>query len=208
LILTAIFIATGIVVLLLSSKIGGHLTINQTHTVYQDFIFKWLTHCGDGFFVVLGATIFSIVYWKRFKISIVLLSGINILLVGILSQFFKQIIFSEAHRPSKFIDRDLLYLVPDVSMHTENAFPSGHTTATFAFFAFVAFMFPKKPLLQVFCAIMALLVGYSRIYLSQHFLEDVVAGAGLGIVCFMLTYLIVRALPLKVNVTKMNELHR
>ncbi|MFT5778817.1 MAG: membrane-associated phospholipid phosphatase [Crocinitomicaceae bacterium] len=202
LILTVIFIGTGIVVLMISSKIGGHITINQTHNVYQDFIFKWITFVGDGIFVALGAVLFSLFYWKRYKISIVLLSGLNLILVLFASQFLKQIIYFDASRPVKFIGRESLYLVPDVSVYTEYSFPSGHTTATFAFFAFVAFMFPKKPLFQVFCGVMALLVGYSRIYLSQHFLEDVVAGAGLGIICFMLSYLIVRVLPLKVNITK------
>jgi len=34
------------------------------------------------------------------------------------------------------------------------------------------------------------LIGYSRMYLSQHFLEDVVAGAILGILSFSIAFFV------------------
>jgi membrane-associated phospholipid phosphatase len=50
--------------------------------------------------------------------------------------------------------------------------------------------FPKNQLMQIILAVLAALVGYSRMYLSQHFLEDVVAGACLGIFCFAVVFFI------------------
>lgn len=61
------------------------------------------------------------------------------------------------------------------------SFPSGHTTASFAFVG-VALLrcsfFAFVPIL-----ILASLIGFSRVYLRVHYLTDVVVGALLGFVC-------------------------
>jgi membrane-associated phospholipid phosphatase len=195
-------IIAGSVILGLSSKVGGHLAVNATHSPFQDVAFLYITHIGDGLFVIVGTVVLSALYRKRYGISILLLSLINIAIVGILVGFFKKIIFAETFRPIKFIGRENLYIVPDAPINLANSFPSGHTTAAFAFFALVAYLFPTNRIVQTLCLVMAVLVGYSRIYLSQHFLEDVVAGAILGLICFMLSFIIVRSLKLKSNITR------
>ncbi|MDG1429072.1 MAG: phosphatase PAP2 family protein [Crocinitomicaceae bacterium] len=200
-ILTILMMIVGGVVLFLSSKVGGHLAINATHTPIQDELFYWITYGGDGLFVVAGIVVLSVLLWRKYKLSIVLLSSLNLIIVGGLVAFFKHLIYDDAFRPIQFIGRAKLYLVPDSPINLANSFPSGHTTAAFAFFALVAYLFPNK-WIQSVCVFSAALVGYSRIYLSQHFLEDVVAGAGLGLVCFMLSYWAVGALPLKSNVAR------
>lgn len=187
---------------MMSGKVSGHLAINSTHTPFQDIAFLWITYIGDGIFVAVGSVVLSLLYWKRYGVSILLLSLINLLIVGALVGFFKHFVFAEAFRPIKFIGREKLFLVTDAPINLANSFPSGHTTAAFAFFALVALLFPAKKMIQALCVVIAALVGYSRIYLSQHFLEDVVAGAILGLICFMLSYWIVRALPLKNNLTR------
>jgi membrane-associated phospholipid phosphatase len=65
-----------------------------------------------------------------------------------------------------------------VSSYT-SSFPSGHTTAAFALFVLMAF-FTVKSLHKTFWLIPAAMAGTSRIYLGQHFLQDVIAGAILG----------------------------
>ncbi|MFT5858383.1 MAG: membrane-associated phospholipid phosphatase [Flavobacteriaceae bacterium] len=202
LVLSILAIIAGGVILGLTTKIGGHLAVNATHTPFQDIAFLWITHIGDGIFVIVGTVVLTLLYWKRYGISILLLSLINLAIVGGLVAFFKHLVFADAFRPIKFIGRENLYIVPDAPINLANSFPSGHTTAAFAFFALVAFLFPTNRIAQALCVVIAVLVGYSRIYLSQHFLEDVVAGAVLGIICFILSYFIVRALPLKNNLTR------
>ena len=192
----------GSAILAVSSKVGGHLTVNATHSPFQDIVFLWITYIGDGIFVVVGTVLLSLLYWKRYGVSILLLSLINLAVVGALVGFFKHIVFAEAFRPIKFIGREKLHLVADAPINLANSFPSGHTTAAFAFFAMIAFLFPTNKLVQAMCVVIAVLVGYSRIYLSQHFLEDVVAGAILGLLCFMLSFGIVRSLKLKNNITR------
>ena len=115
----------------------------------------------------------------------------SLITAGILSQSIKRIFFDDALRPARFIGEDQLYLIPDVGIHHFHSFPSGHTTAGFAFLAFIAFTyFSENKLMQVILALIAVLIGYSRMYLSQHFLEDVVVGACLGLISFSIVFLL------------------
>lgn len=61
------------------------------------------------------------------------------------------------------------------------SFPSGHTTASFAVVGVVLLRCVFLIFLPIFA--LAVLIGFSRIYLRVHYLTDVVAGAILGFVC-------------------------
>jgi len=65
-------------------------------------------------------------------------------------------------------------------MHSSHSFPSGHTITAFAFFLALAF-FTKRPAIHFLYFLLAVLVGYSRVYLSQHFAIDVLAGSFVGV---------------------------
>lgn len=82
-------------------------------------------------------------------------------------------VFTEAGIPLPMVD--------GVDLHAWNSFPSGHTASAFALMVSIAMMLPKK-WIKVCCILFAALVGYSRIYLSQHFLDDVIFGMIIGIV--------------------------
>ena len=198
-------ILIGCLLLFLNSKVDGHLFVNSTHTPILDFFFTYFTHVGGGTFVAVGSLILSVIFWEKYRFGIVLMATINLILVAGLSQFLKHIVFSEAMRPIQFIGRKILHTAPGVEMHTSNSFPSGHTAAGFAFFALVAFLYGKNKWLQIFCAIAAILVGYSRIYLSQHFLEDVVLGGFVGLGCFMISYLVVKNLRIGNSLNSISE---
>jgi undecaprenyl-diphosphatase len=58
-----------------------------------------------------------------------------------------------------------------------SSFPSGHATSTFGAAVAVSRMWPQA---RVLWWSLALLVGYSRIYLGHHYPLDVLAGALLG----------------------------
>jgi undecaprenyl-diphosphatase len=58
-----------------------------------------------------------------------------------------------------------------------SSFPSGHTLA---FFTIVPMIIKKFPKLKTIFWIIAILVGFSRIYLGVHYTSDVVAGAFIG----------------------------
>lgn len=66
-----------------------------------------------------------------------------------------------------------------------NAFPSGHTAASTAFFA--ALCFARRRLGLAFLPI-PLIIAASRVYLNAHHLSDVVGGAIVGIACALLVW--------------------
>jgi len=72
---------------------------------------------------------------------------------------------------------------------TPNSFPSGHTTSAFAVAGslFLYLRLRGIPLLVVAGAI-----GFSRLFRGSHYLSDVVAGLGIGLMCVGASGLIVR----------------
>jgi membrane-associated phospholipid phosphatase len=102
----------------------------------------------------------------------------------------KHMIFYEAYRPSKYFElyeKYKLHLVQGVSLHSLHSFPSGHTTTAFTLFIMLAFLVRNNSL-KFLCFIVALLTGYSRIYLSQHFLVDVLVGSVIGVTSVLITW--------------------
>ena len=66
-----------------------------------------------------------------------------------------------------------------------NSFPSGHTTAAFAFAAALCAVLPYKQA-KAAALIAAALMGFSRLYGGVHFPTDVLAGAVIGAACGLL----------------------
>ncbi len=63
---------------------------------------------------------------------------------------------------------------------TAGSFPSGHTAIAFASLLPIGLLFPKT---LSYCLALATLEGLFMIFFDYHFLSDVLAGAGVGIVC-------------------------
>lgn len=169
--------------ILISDKASIHLSINNLHSPFFDQFFKKTTILGEGLFAIAVAIIFLLISFKH-AIAHFLAFSIS----GILAQFFKKVIFTHSPRPKLFFESITeLRFVEGVSMATQHSFPSGHTTTAFAIFITMAFMVQSKLLKSIFlfCAV---LVGYSRMYLSQHFLIDITFGSLLGTTCAIITY--------------------
>lgn len=178
-----LFLSVGIVFLALYPKDIIHLTQNGWYHPALDPIFKYGTHLGDGL-VFVGAILgLSIASFKR-ALGMLYAALLTLLLIG----FLKQVVFTEEARPVKFFGETYqLRLVEGVETHHSNSFPSGHTTAAFACYGLLAFFIRNKTA-KGLLLILPLWVGYSRIYLSQHFLADVVAGGFLGLAIACLSY--------------------
>jgi membrane-associated phospholipid phosphatase len=69
-------------------------------------------------------------------------------------------------------------------------FPSGHTLSAFSLYGVVALILAREDRAKwgLFCAILAILVGISRIFLVQHFLPDVLTGALIGLLLAQVTW--------------------
>ena len=69
----------------------------------------------------------------------------------------------------------------------EFSFPSGHTTSVFALAILLALNTRDKRISLIYL-ITAIITGYSRIYLGQHFLTDVLMGSFLGVMTAILVH--------------------
>jgi membrane-associated phospholipid phosphatase len=77
--------------------------------------------------------------------------------------------------------------IPDIEMHLWKAFPSGHTAIGFCMFCLLA-LYTQNNFLKFFYFVVVFLIAYSRMYLSQHFLQDVYAGSIIGIGSALFAY--------------------
>ena len=185
------------VLVLIFSKSDTHLFINQFHTAFFDFFFKNLTHFGDGILIMIIAALFLFFSYRQ-GLMIVVTYAIS----GLLAQFFKKVVFSDFARPVKYFEGVAeLNLVEGVKTLSRHSFPSGHSTTAFAFFFYLS-VITKNPYLKTFWFCLATLVGYSRVYLSHHFLQDVIFGSFLGVIT---TFILVLTLDRHLNIKALNR---
>jgi len=172
--------------ILWNEKADLHLWLNSIHTPFWDVFFRYYTLVGEWvpFVVVAGLLCY------RYRAALLVLSAQVI--SGLVTQVFKRTF--DAPRPKRFFAEHFpeidLPQVLGVHMHSSHSFPSGHTTSVFAFFLSLAFLTKRKEL-HLLYLLLASLVAYSRIYLSQHFASDVLAGSFVGVVMTIVTLYIV-----------------
>lgn len=154
------------------SIVAKHITNDLTLVV------KYLTHLG-GAFIVIGITIFILLYFKNKKYALYM--SINLISITVLQVLLKNIFARE--RP---IDINLIE-------ETGYSFPSGHSLTAFAFYGFIIYLIYKSNInnrsKKIFITLFSLfifVVGLSRVYLGVHFFTDVV-----GAFTFSLAYLII-----------------
>jgi len=177
-----LFVVFATVIVAMYSKVESFLWLNQFHSPVADFIFPYATHLGDGKLALLFLVGLSMVNYR------LALTGLYcFLLVLVLTQLGKLVIFENVLRPAGHF-RDLgqdIRLVEGVQLHFNNSFPSGHSASAFALFSFIAISLRNKAWGVVLFAV-ALFAAYSRIYLSQHFFNDVYVGSIIGVLCTLL----------------------
>jgi membrane-associated phospholipid phosphatase len=132
--------------------------------------------------------VLSVIILLTIKYRYAFIVGASNIIASFITQVLKQTIYADVVRPKKFFEGvHELYLVPGVDNHLYNSFPSGHSTCAFALYFALALINENK-FLKLFLFAIALLTGYSRIYLSQHFFEDVYAGSIIGVCSTFIVY--------------------
>lgn len=179
-----IYLTLGLILLLIGDKGHWVLWMADIRNPFLNFFFTYGTYMGDGW--VIGA-LYLVYLIIRFRFWHYLFAA-TLIPVGI-TWILKFGVFSHSLRPMEYFSRQGIdiSLVPGISVHNFNSFPSGHTTVAFAFFT--GLLFIVKPLwLKLLLLFIAIIVGISRIYLTQHFLEDVIAGSLIGFVIPFMIY--------------------
>jgi membrane-associated phospholipid phosphatase len=169
------------------SKSDGFLLINHFHNSLLDNFFIMFTNVGNGLFVI-ALMIFMLI---RKKIGWTLQIGVSFLISGLFAQLIKH--FLPSPRPKLYFGSGTIHCILGVTRTGNSSFPSGHTATIFMLTTLLAIYFPgRKPGLFFFA--IAVLTGFSRVYLSQHFPIDVLAGSMVGVLVSMVVY---QLIPLK-----------
>ncbi|MGF2412301.1 MAG: phosphatase PAP2 family protein, partial [Ferruginibacter sp.] len=129
----------------------------------------------------------------------------SFLISGIAVQIIKNL--TNAPRPKLFFEAgQYLHFIDGVSLANNSSFPSGHTATAFAIATVMVVMMKDKSW-QLLILIATVLVGYSRIYLAQHFLLDVMIGAIIGSASGVLAvYLAKNIKGIRQSIKKMHRL--
>ena len=178
-----LLMVVAIFILIAYSKAEGFFLMNPIHHNYLNLIFIPLTYLGDGLFVIAFALV--LFFLKRKFLSLMIIS--SYLLSGIIAQVLKYFI-TEA-RPAFYLEKsNYPYFIDGVTLHNFHSFPSGHTASAFALAAVLSFSVMNKTHSLIFL-ILAALVGYSRIYLGNHFMDDVLAGSAIGLLSSIISWM-------------------
>jgi membrane-associated phospholipid phosphatase len=178
-----LLLLSGFLYLVVTNQQGDELiAINQLRTPFWDRVFIVGTQFGEPIayiFVLLGFA----TYRLRTALFVALTGGAAAILSGLLKAYFAQA------RPMRFFFDNFQEVWQDLSLFDAEmqnwgtaSFPSGHSASAFALYSFVCFNIRRpKILISIICFLLALEVGFSRMYLLFHFLRDVTAGALLGL---------------------------
>ncbi len=150
------------------------------HPLWLDRLMWLTTQIGNGFLGILLSIVLYFINLRRLAVEMLL--GILSLWLGV--EILKAI--TERSRP--FIAIEGTHLVG--WRERGLSFPSGHTSQTFFMITLLAQYFQVSPLVGLAMYGLALLVGFTRIYVGAHYPRDVMAGAVLGSVWGILLGLI------------------
>ncbi len=174
-------------------KLELHLMLNSCHTSFLDSFFKYYSKLAEWPLYVLALIP---LFWR--KIELICFYALCVVSGSVIIYIVKHIF--RAPRPISVFEHFpemVLPVVEGVKLHHTNSFPSGHATEFFIFFTCCALLLAYRyklsaqkdkhstralySLAMLLLLALAALGGYSRIYLSQHFLADVCVGSLIGV---------------------------
>ena len=137
--------------------------------------------------IILGFIFLTLAYWRRNQRWMRIVAAM--ILAFALAGTTARVIKISAGRARPDVQTEAGWSGPRFSSRY-NAFPSGHTATSTAFFATLAFASWRIGLAFL---VLPLLIAFSRIYVGAHYLSDVVGALLLGTV---IAYVVVRWIPI------------
>ena len=179
------FLAAGIILISIN-KSDIHLFINHFHTPFFDWFFFIMTNLGSGFFALVVIFILML-----FRYRYAFYTALSFITSGFIVQVLKRTVFQDIARPLVYFQGSTnLYLIPGTEVNVLGSFPSGHATTAFALCFCLSVILTKScgKRFDLLLFFIALLVAFSRVYLSQHFFADIYFGSFIGILTAMVFY--------------------
>lgn len=137
-----------------------------------DPLISIFTHLGDSGLLFIALTVLLLCHPKTRR------AGAAAAFALVFSLLFTNIILKNLFaRTRPWID--CAGLIPLVAEHDPNSFPSGHTSAAFAF-ALAALRELPKRWMKVSVVVLAVLMALSRLYVGVHYPSDVAVGFLIG----------------------------
>ena len=179
-----IWLLVGGAALLFYGSSNAFLDINALMQPEAAQFFKYQTYSGDGLF----AALVSVLLLLKNR-SAGLAAGASFALSGLFAQLLKHTLFAGSPRPKQYFENlnHKIRFADGVEVFSSNSFPSGHSTTAFGLFLMLALLTRNK-LSGIFFFSLAMLTGFSRVYLAQHFPADVYAGSLAGVCITLLCY--------------------
>lgn len=165
----------GFILMLFNSKVELFLWINNHHNGFFDVLFKLITLFGDGIMTVI--VVLVLLFFKfRYAVLAAITFAYSSLAIQVLKHLFK------APRPLKYFE-DIMPIrtIEGYPVHEWNSFPSGHTASVFTLAVVLTYLLPNRHGHWIIIPIAAL-TAFSRVYLAQHFMEDIIAGSIIAVI--------------------------
>ncbi|ACN83621.1 phosphatase PAP2 family protein [Brachyspira hyodysenteriae] len=177
---------------------------HSLHNNYQilDLFFSLITNLGESIPLMVFTII--LIFIKRTRIC-----GINMAVSLFISILIGAIILKPLiARERPFTDPIYNEYWIAVGKHLETSFscPSSHTTASFAVLFPVFLYFNKQ--YSFIAVLIALLIGFSRVYLVVHYPSDVVFGAFIGITVSSLTYFVFKKINIEYRLSQIKIINK
>lgn len=169
--------------LLMYGKEQSFLVINKYNSPAFDYVFEGWTMLGEGL-IWIPLFLYVIFFKRDYFISVFA----ALIICTILTQFLKRIVFWNDFRPIVVLTNKVR-VIPGYYMNRTHSFPSGHTSTAFTLALLLASIVKRNAWVYLF-PLIAFFVGYSRVYLAQHFVTDVLAGIFVGIISCYLALLV------------------
>ena len=181
-----ILLLSGLVLLLCTSKEQSFLMLNPYHGLLLDWFFIIYTNVGDGLFSV---AIFLVLLYLRKPLAAWEII-FTFLLSGLVAQVLKN--FFPMPRPKTLLEHSgYPYFLEGITHVGHASFPSGHSASAFGL-ATILTLYSRDKRRGLLYLAAAAAVAYSRVYLGQHFLQDVLAGSCIGTICALSGYFLIQ----------------
>lgn len=167
--------------------------IAEMHNGVLDKIMMFITALGNAGIIWIALAVVMLFFKKYRK------CGISTAIALVFSLIICNLILKNLVARVRPFDADLT-LIPLVR-EDSFSFPSGHTSASFAA-AISIFHYHKKE--GIAAIILALLIGFSRLYVSVHYPTDVLGGIVTGAAAAILSIFIVKLGVKKIENTKLS----